>query len=76
MRGVASPTLLVNGERSPRLFHRFTDRLEELLPRAERVEIPGASHIMHEDNTTAYASAVLSFLGTLGPSERKCRGRP
>jgi pimeloyl-ACP methyl ester carboxylesterase len=38
------------------------DRLEELLPRVERIEIPGASHITHEDNAPAYRAAVLSFL--------------
>jgi pimeloyl-ACP methyl ester carboxylesterase len=38
------------------------DRLEELLPNAARVEIPDASHIMHEDNPDAYHQAVLSFL--------------
>lgn len=63
LRAVQTPTLLVSGQHSPGLFHRLIDRLEELLPRAERVEIPGASHIMHEDNASAYNAAVLSFLG-------------
>lgn len=59
---VQQSTLLINGERSPALFHRLTDRLEELLPNSERIEISNASHIMHEDNPTAYNDAVLSFL--------------
>lgn len=62
LRGVETPTLLVNGEHSPRLFHRLLDRLEELLPSTERIEIPGASHLLHEDNAPAYNRAVLSFL--------------
>jgi pimeloyl-ACP methyl ester carboxylesterase len=62
LRTVRTPTLLVSGQHSPGLFHRLIDRLEELLPRTERVEIPGASHIMHEDNAPAYNAAVLSFL--------------
>jgi pimeloyl-ACP methyl ester carboxylesterase len=62
VRGVKVPTLLVNARRSPRMFHRLADRLEELLPNAKRVEIDGASHIMHEDNAEAYNKAVLSFL--------------
>jgi pimeloyl-ACP methyl ester carboxylesterase len=37
-------------------------KLEELLPHTQRVEVPGASHIMHEDNAAAYNSAVRSFL--------------
>ncbi len=59
---IDTPTLLVNGERSPNVFHRLTDRLQELLPNSERVEINGASHIMHEDNASAYNAATLSFL--------------
>jgi pimeloyl-ACP methyl ester carboxylesterase len=62
LRSVQTRTLLLNGEQSPALFHRLADRLEELLPHTERIEIPGASHIMHEDNASFYNAAVLSFL--------------
>ena len=62
LRRLRVPTLLVSGQRSPSLFHRLLDRLEELLPHTERVEIPGGSHIMHEDNAVAYNAAVRSFL--------------
>jgi pimeloyl-ACP methyl ester carboxylesterase len=41
---------------------RLTGRLEELLPRAERIEIPGASHVMHEENPTAVNEAILAFI--------------
>ena len=59
---IACPALLITGASSPVLFHRLIDRLEELLPRAQRVQIPEASHIMHEDNPAAFNEAVLSFL--------------
>jgi pimeloyl-ACP methyl ester carboxylesterase len=62
VRDIDPPVLLITGQRSPRLFHRFTDRIEQLLPRSQRVDIPGASHIMHEDNPPEYNSALLSFL--------------
>jgi pimeloyl-ACP methyl ester carboxylesterase len=62
VRRVERPTFLVTGARSPILFHRLSDRLEELLPRVSRAEIPHASHIMHEDNAAAFNKAVLSFL--------------
>jgi pimeloyl-ACP methyl ester carboxylesterase len=62
VRGVHVPTLLVNGRHSHRVFHRLTDRLEELLPRAERIEIAGSSHIVHEDDPQAFNRAVQSFL--------------
>lgn len=62
VRQARTPTLLLSGERSPTVFHRLADGLQRLLPRVERNEIPGASHIMHEDNPSAFNEAVLSFL--------------
>jgi pimeloyl-ACP methyl ester carboxylesterase len=61
---IDAQTLLVTGEKSPVLFHRLTDRLEDLIPNNKRVDIPNSSHIMHEDNAAAYNQAVLSFLLT------------
>ena len=63
VRGVRAPTLLLTGERSPAFLLRLTDRLEELLPIVERVEIPNASHAMHEENSTAVNAAIIEFLG-------------
>jgi pimeloyl-ACP methyl ester carboxylesterase len=63
VRGIRAPVLLVTGERSPTVFLRLTDRLEELLPTAERIEIPGASHGMHEENVAAVNEAIGRFLG-------------
>ncbi len=62
VRSIETRTLLVTGEKSPEFFHRLADRLEELIPNTERVDIPNSSHIMHEDNAAAYNHAVLSFL--------------
>jgi len=59
---VQIPTLFVTGQRSPGFLLRLTDRLQELLPHAERIEIRGTSHLMHEDSASAYNAAVLSFL--------------
>ena len=62
VRSVQVPTLLMTGEQSPAIFLRLTDRLEELLPNAERVEIPNSAHIMHEQNAPAVNDAILAFL--------------
>jgi len=62
VRGVVAPTLLLHGERSPRLFRLLADRLEELLPNVRRMEVPGASHIMHEDNPQVVNEAIAGFL--------------
>ncbi len=62
VRRVAAPTLLMTGERSPALPLRLTDRLQELLPNPERVEIAGASHAMTRENPAAANAAILDFL--------------
>jgi non-heme chloroperoxidase len=62
IRRVQAPTLLITAPHSPQLFACLTQRLAELLPDAQRLEIAGASHLMHEDNPPAYNDAVLSFL--------------
>lgn len=69
VRGIRAPTLLVTGEFSPPFLLRLTDRLEELLQVVERVEVPGASHLMHEENAPALNEAIVGFL-------RRHRGRP
>jgi pimeloyl-ACP methyl ester carboxylesterase len=62
VRRVATPTLLLEGQHSPSLFHRLSERLAELLPSSERHLIAEASHSMHEDNAGAFHRHVLSFL--------------
>ena len=62
IRNVDISTLLISAQNSHALFHRLMERLEELLPRHERIEIRDASHIMHEDNANDFNSAVLHFL--------------
>jgi pimeloyl-ACP methyl ester carboxylesterase len=67
VRGVRVPTLLVTGERSPGVLLRLTDHLQRLLPNAERVEIAGASHAMHEEDPDAVNGAILGFLARHAP---------
>lgn len=61
VRRVEIPALLIRGEKSPAVFHRLLDGLGELLPRTDLVEIPGASHMMHEDDPSAFNAALLRF---------------
>lgn len=61
-RRITTPTLLITGEKSPAFMHRLTDRLGELMPNTERVDIPNASHVMHFENPAALNSAVLDFI--------------
>ena len=70
VRSVQAPTLLMSGERSPPYLPRLTDRLQQLLPNAERVEIAAASHLMNEENAGAVNDAILGFFAGYAPSVR------
>ncbi len=63
VRGIHVPVLLVTGALSLTLAHLWTDRLEELLPIVGRINIPEASHLMHEANASAVNEAIVGFLG-------------
>lgn len=59
---VQIPVLLLNGQRSPRIFHLITDQLEHLLPDTYRVVIPTAGHSMQTNNPDFYNGVVQEFL--------------
>jgi pimeloyl-ACP methyl ester carboxylesterase len=56
------PVLLLNGQRSPRMFSLITDELERLLPDTYRVLIPGAGHAMHAANPGFFNGVLRDFL--------------
>ncbi len=72
---VKAPTLLLNGALSPGIFHRLGERLEELLPDVRRVAIPGASHIIHEDNPSAFDREVVAFLEEVDADRERVVGQ-
>ncbi|WP_441258492.1 alpha/beta fold hydrolase [Bradyrhizobium sp. 521_C7_N1_3] len=59
---VKAPTLLVDGELSPKVFHLVDDMLERCLPSVERATIPAASHQMEVENPQAFNDTVLAFI--------------
>ena len=61
-RRIKTPTVLITGEKSPALLRRLTDRLQELVPNAQRVDIAGASHLMHYEKPSPVNAAVLDFI--------------
>jgi pimeloyl-ACP methyl ester carboxylesterase len=62
-KAITAPTLLSNGERSPKFFYRIVDQLEGCLPNRERIVVAGSSHTVPAENPDAYDQAVLTFLG-------------
>jgi non-heme chloroperoxidase len=63
VRGLRAPILIVTGENTIRLHKFVNDELARLLPKAERVTIPGAGHGSARENPRAFNEAVLRFLG-------------
>jgi pimeloyl-ACP methyl ester carboxylesterase len=61
-KAITAPTLLSNGEHSPKFFHRIIDQLEMCLPSHERILIAGSSHTVPSENPGDYDQAVLAFL--------------
>jgi len=59
---IIAPTLLSDGERSPKFFYRILDQLEVCVPNHERIVIAGSSHTVPSESPDAYDRAVLTFL--------------
>ncbi|HET8735807.1 MAG TPA: alpha/beta hydrolase [Pricia sp.] len=56
------PTLLISGQKSPRLWKYLLAELKQLIPNSQLKMIAKASHIIHQDNPKDYNSTVLSFI--------------
>jgi pimeloyl-ACP methyl ester carboxylesterase len=59
---VTTPVLLVQGERSPKLFHLILNELELSLPDSERAMIPRAGHSVHIDHPNHLNGVLEQFL--------------
>jgi pimeloyl-ACP methyl ester carboxylesterase len=62
LHSIQIPVLLLEGERSTRLFRTIINELELALPKTERVSISRAGHSMQAANPRVYNETVLSFL--------------
>jgi pimeloyl-ACP methyl ester carboxylesterase len=60
---LSCPVLLISGSNSPDRYTSRAERLEHLLPQAQRVTIPLASHGMNLANPKAFNQAVQAFMG-------------
>ena len=59
---VRTPTLLLDGSLSPKIFRVINDMLNHCLPSKERAVIPGASHGLEYENPQAFNDTVLAFI--------------
>jgi len=60
-RAVQCRTLLIEGQRSPRMFRNNVEKLAQWIDYAERQTIAGASHGMNVSNAGAFNRLVHSF---------------
>lgn len=63
-RGIDVPVLLVSGGRSDLVSKETVAHFLELVPHAEHVHLPDATHMVAGDDNDAFTRAVLSFLST------------
>jgi pimeloyl-ACP methyl ester carboxylesterase len=61
-QAIRAATLLVLGGLNPPMFGQINEALAAAIPNAQRVTIPGATHVMNVIKPAAYNEAVLSFL--------------
>ena len=57
-----TPTLLLDGELSPKMFRVINDMLDRCLSNKERAMIPAASHGLELENPQAFNETVLGFI--------------
>lgn len=62
VRSIHTPTQLVTGTESSRILHAVLDRLDELIPNAERLDIVGAAHGMFASHSEEFNREVLAFI--------------
>lgn len=67
-RDIRCPTLILRGSESPNLTQEDAQRLGELIPHSQVVEIPRAAHYIHLDNRPEFERVVRAFLDRHNPS--------
>jgi 3-oxoadipate enol-lactonase len=61
LKAIRQPTLVINGSQDSDARLAAGRKLAEAIPRAVRLEVPGAAHLAALDNPQAWVDAVLRF---------------
>lgn len=64
------PVLLLSGGRSDVVSRDNVQEFKQLVPHAEHVELPRASHMVAGDANDAFTREIARFVGKLSPSDR------
>jgi non-heme chloroperoxidase len=68
-KNIAVPTLLISGKQSEVVSHDGAQKLLELIPHAEWVNVAEASHMVAGDSNEAFFFALEAFLNRIFPDE-------
>jgi pimeloyl-ACP methyl ester carboxylesterase len=60
MASIATPTLVINGEKSPPLMREAAGAVADALPNGRRVTLPDPTHDITPDATAAEFAGFLS----------------
>lgn len=67
-RQVRCPVLLISGGRSDLVTPQTISEFMSLVPHAQHVQLPEATHMVASDDNTAFTAAVLHYLDSLPPA--------
>lgn len=70
VEAVRTPTLLLRGAQSDFLTAPTAQEMARRNPRIRCVEVPAASHYVHDDNLAGFQAALHAFLQAPGTAER------
>ena len=62
VQNLTMPTLLITGELSPGIYRSITRELNDCLPTADKLILPGASHGLQMENPEIFGNALMDFL--------------
>lgn len=66
LRTIATPVLLLGGERSPPSYRATLDALAAALPRARLATVPRAGHMLHAEAHRTFSELVGAFAAEVG----------
>lgn len=64
VEAVTAPTLLLRGAQSDFLSAQTAGEMQRRNPRIQCVEVPSATHYVHDDNLSGFETALHAFLGS------------
>ena len=65
IKNISVPTLIIVGERDLSDFHAMADEMQQRIPNARKIIIPGVGHMSNMEAPNVFNETVLSFLADI-----------